>query len=167
MPSRSRPDRHRDRPSPVTPAGGGEAAPAPGAPDDVRRFAELLRAQQAREKATAAAARELAGEERRRLEREASDARQLDDARAAKERAAKRLKDVRAQRASNAAVAEAEAGYKQALADLLAIESGERPSWAPAPAEPPTPEAQADEVADPVADSGDDAEHQDAATDPG
>jgi hypothetical protein len=53
-------------------------------------------------------------------------------------------------------VAEAEAAYKAALADLLAEEQGERPSWAPAL---PDPEPAVDAEAD-VAVDADDADAQ-------
>ena len=154
MPSRSRPDRHADRSAAGAGSAGsrgaGSAAGSGGAPqdraDDVRRFAELVRAQQAKERARVSDERRRADEARRAADTAAAEARRLTGATEAKERAARRLKDVRA-RGSNAAVADAEADYKQALADLLAIEHGERPSWAPAPPEP-APEAGATPAGD-------------------
>lgn len=155
MPPRPRSDRRSNRTDAPRPADGGRGAPvAPGgssaASDDVRRFAELLRAQEAKKKAEVAEGRRRADAERARVEAEQAGERRLTGARSAKEQAARRLKDVRARGAANAVVAEAEAAYKAALADLLAEEQGERPSWAPAV---PEPEVAAD--AEPVADEAD------------
>ena len=156
MPPRPRRDRPTDRPT-SPPAGAGAAGGKPGAgaaaaADDVRRFAELVRSQQAREKARVADDRRRATEVRQRADDAAADERRLAYARQAKERAARRLKEARSSR-SNAAVAEAEDGYKQALADLLALETGERPSWAPPVPEPdPEPDAALEPASEPDAD---------------
>ena len=136
MPPRPRRDRKPDA-APIAPA---------DAAADVARFAELVRAQRKREQAQVADDRRRAADERRRADEAQAESRRHADARDAKERAARQLKQVRA-RGSNVAVAEAEAGYKQALADLLAIEQGARPAWAPAPPEPEAatePEAEAE-----------------------
>lgn len=158
MPSRSRPDRHRDLPA--APPADPTAAAA-----DVRRFAELLRAKEANERESAAAERRRAAADRERLDAERAQLRLLDDARSAKERAARRLKEVRAGRSSNAAVAEAEAAYKVALADLLAAESGERPSWAPAVSTPAPDESQPDDEAQPAGEAQPDGDAAEGAPD--
>jgi len=151
MPPRPRSDRRNPRPDTPRPADGGGGAPATSggssaAADDVRRFAELLRAQEAKKKADAAESKRRADAERARVEAEQAGERRLAGARTAKEQAARRLKDVRARGASNAVVAEAEAAYKVALADLLAEEQGERPSWAPALPEPEPEVAEASDA---------------------
>lgn len=147
MPPRPRSDRRPNRTDAPrrdeTPAGGGGSSSA--AADDIKRFAELMRSQEAKAKKDAAAQREKQAAEKARVEAEQAAANQLATAQQAKERAAQRLKDVRARGASNAVVAEAETAYKAALADLVAVESGERPSWAPPLREPePEPAAEGD-----------------------
>ena len=102
---------------------------------DVARFAELVRAQQQRVRSEQADGRRRAAEQRRQTEAAEAESRRHVAAQEAKERAARDLKRVRA-RGTNVDVAVAESAYKQALADLLAIEHGERPAWAPSPAAP-------------------------------
>ena len=124
MPPRPRRDRQPNA-APIAPA---------DAAADVARFAALVRAQRKREQAKLADDRRRVADDRRKAEEAQAESRRHADARDAKERAARQLRQVRA-RGSNAAVAEAETAYKQALADLLAIEQGERPAWAPPPPE--------------------------------
>jgi hypothetical protein len=139
MPPRPR----RDRPTDSRPSREGGGGPVVGdAAAEVARFAQLVREQAKREQARVADERRRAAEERRKADEAAAEGRRLDEARAAKERAARALKSARA-RGTNAAVAEAEQAYKRALADLLAVEHGERPAWAPVAAE--APEAAAEE----------------------
>ena len=87
---------------------------------DVRLFAESVRAQEASERR----ARQEAVEAMRR-------ANQLDELRAAKAAAVAELKSARA-RGGAERIATAEAAYRSALAELQEFETGERPTWAPA-----------------------------------
>ena len=118
--------RRNDRPRPE-PINSAEAA------DDVRRFAQLIKASEQKAKAERDAERRRVAEERRIADEADAEARRLDDAKDAKERAARTLKERRARGASAGSIAEAEAAYKAALAALLTVEQGEAPSWAPAP----------------------------------
>ena len=119
------------------------------AAEDVRRFAELVKAQQAKTRKDQADARQRAADEKRRVDDAAAAERRAGDAQSAKDGAARRLRDVRA-RGTAAQVAEAEEAYKAALAEQITVEQGERPSWAPAP-----PVVEPDTVSDePTADEG-------------
>ena len=149
MPPRPRRDRQPDA-APIAPA---------DAAADVARFADLVRAQRKREQAKQADDRRRVADDRRKAEEAQAESRRHADAGDAKELAARQLKQVRA-RGSNAAVAEAEAAYKQALADLLAIEQGERPAWAPAPPEPEAAEPEPAEL-----EGAEPSSHESAATD--
>jgi hypothetical protein len=89
------------------------------ADDDVKRFAALLRQKEENERAA---------EQRERDERAA--AKRLASATKAKEDAAAALRDAR--RGGRAdRMTEADAAYRAALAELVEIESGKRPEWAP------------------------------------
>jgi hypothetical protein len=101
--------------------------------DDVKRFGELLRKKEEVERSAAAAER---------AEREA--AKRLAAALAGKEQAAEAL---RAARQSGRAdrVAEADVGYRAALANLVEVEQGKRPVWAPVAEEAVDAEAPAGE----------------------
>lgn len=89
--------------------------------DDVARFSSLLRAKDAAERSERAA--EMA---------RADAARALTAAQDAKASAVARLKSVRATRSTPDQIAAAEADYRMALAALVELEQGQRPSWAPA-----------------------------------
>jgi hypothetical protein len=103
------------------------------AADDIRRFAQLVKASEQKAKAERDAERQRLADERRVADEAEADARRFDDATSAKERAARTLKERRARGASAGSIAEAEAAYKTALAALVTIEQGEAPDWAPAP----------------------------------
>ena len=89
--------------------------------DDVARFSSLLRAKGAAEQA-----------ERDAEQARADAARALAAAQGAKASAVARLKSVRASRSTPDEIAAAEADYRMALAGLVELEQGQRPSWAPA-----------------------------------
>jgi hypothetical protein len=101
------------------------------AADDIRRFAQLVKASEQKAKADRDAERRRVAEEQRIADEAEAEARRLEDAVAAKERAARTLKERRARGASAGLIAEAEATYKAALATLLTVEQGEPPAWAP------------------------------------
>jgi hypothetical protein len=104
---------------------------APGRPPidpDVARFAAALRAD---ERARADAARREADVRREQADEQARQEHH-EQLRVAKDAAASRLREVRRTGRADA-VAQAEAGYRDALAALVAFETGERPPWAPAP----------------------------------
>jgi hypothetical protein len=105
------------------------------AEQDVRLFAESVRAQEAAERK----ARQEAVEALRRANRH-------DELVAAKAAAVADLKAARA-RGGAERIAAAEATYRTALADLQEFETGERPAWAPStPAGDDAPEADASET---------------------
>jgi hypothetical protein len=100
---------------------------------DIARFADFLRERDRSAKAERAEAdRRRWEQDEARREREASQAR-LSEAKARKERAVRQAKELRAKRAPAAEVAAADAEYRAALADLEELETGQRPSWSPAP----------------------------------
>ncbi len=125
-PTTGAPRRGPSRPATRPPIDSEQAA------EDVRRFAELVKAQQAKTRKDQADARQRAVDEKRRVDDAAAAERRAGDAQSAKDAAARRLRDVRA-RGTAAQVAEAEEAYKAALAEQITVEQGERPSWAPAP----------------------------------
>jgi len=102
------------------------------AEDDIRRFAQLVKASEQKARAERDAERQRLVEERRVADEAQAEARRFDDATSAKERAARTLKERRARGASAGSIAEAEGAYKTALAALVTIEQGEAPDWAPA-----------------------------------
>lgn len=130
---------------------------------DVARFAAYVREQEQREKAT------------RRAEREARQ--QADATRslvAAKDAAAAEVKRLRGREGvSPEERAAADAAYREALAAVVAAETGEAPAWAPPPTEVEAdPAAEGSDGAEPEASdeagdgSGDDAEPEAADTAP-
>ncbi len=129
-----------------------DAPPATAGVDpDVALFASYVRAEQDRERQAKRAARE----ERRQADQAAS-------LMAAKDAAAAEVKRLRGAGGVNAEQrAAAESAYREALAAVVATETGETPTWAPepVPADEPTPTATADETLDEGAD-------HDGATDP-
>jgi ATP-dependent exoDNAse (exonuclease V) alpha subunit len=94
------------------------------ADDDVKRFAALLRQKEQNERAA---------EQKERDDRAA--AKRLAAATKAKEDAAEGLREARRSGKTDR-IAEADAAYRAALAELVEIESGKRPEWAPAVVEP-------------------------------
>ncbi|MBX3286375.1 MAG: hypothetical protein KF703_13585 [Actinobacteria bacterium] len=120
---------------------------------DVARFAAYVREQEQREKAS------------KRAEREA---RQQADATkalvAAKDAAAAEVKRLRSRQGVSAEErAAADAAYREALAAVVAAETGTAPAWAPPPGEAePTDDA----AAEPAAGSDDAADATDCAEDP-
>ena len=77
----------------------------------------------------------------------AAEARKHDELIAAKDRAAEVIRGLRADGRPRQKMADAEAAYRAALAELNEFETGERPHWAPAPA-PAEQAGGVDEVAD-------------------
>jgi hypothetical protein len=103
---------------------------APGRPPidpDVARFAAALRAQEQEREAEA----ERRAAQRQRQAEEEAERNRHDDLRNAKDRAAAALRDAR-RTGRSAEVSAAEAAYRTALAELLAFETGSRPSWSAA-----------------------------------
>ena len=90
-----------------------------GVDPDVALFAKLVREDEEAE-------RRAADDQRRRRD----EAERGERLRSAKDDAARHLKDLRAKGAPVATVAEAEAAYRAALAEVVAMESGQRPAWA-------------------------------------
>lgn len=90
--------------------------------DDIARFSTLLRAKDEAEQQQKDA-------ERARIRRE----RELARAQDAKAAAAQELKAVRQRKHTDDELRGAETRYRIALADLLELEQGERPAWAPVP----------------------------------
>jgi hypothetical protein len=117
------------------------------ADDDVKRFAALLRKKEADEQQARDTAQAEADERRAK----ADHARQVEAARATKDQVAARLRDVRKGKASAEQITKAEADYRAALATLLELEQGTRPTWAPAPPEPEPLEVEPDTM---VGDAG-------------
>lgn len=97
--------------------------------DDVKRFAALLRKKDADEQAVRDAEKARAEDERVKAEA----ARVLGLAKQDKEAAAARMRELRRRTYTPAQLAAAEADYRAALARELELQSGERPTWAPAP----------------------------------
>jgi hypothetical protein len=112
------------------------------ADDDVKRFAALLRKKEADEQHARDTAQAAVDERREK----ADLARRVEMARATKGQVAARLRDIRKGKASSEQIAQAEADYRAALATLLELEQGTRPSWAPASPEVEALEAQPDPV---------------------
>ncbi len=102
--------------------------------DDVARFSALLRAKDSAE-------RQAKTDESNRVRNE----RALVAAREGKDAAAQHLKQAQA-RARPDKVAAAQDQYKVALATLLELESGVRPTWAPAVPEPESVVGEVDEA---------------------
>jgi len=101
------------------------------AEQDVKLFAESVRAQEAAERK----ARQEAVEALRRQNRH-------DELVAAKAAAVAELKSARARGGADR-IATAEAAYRAALAELQEFETGERPTWAPPPADESASDAEA------------------------
>jgi hypothetical protein len=102
----------------------------PEHPDPVVRFGRALDQAKTAEEAEQQriqAEREAA---RRAAELAAEHAAKLDRARRRLERA---IAAVKTSRASGTGTAEADAAYRAAKAEVVELETGERPSWAPAP----------------------------------
>ena len=110
--------------------------------DEVTRaakmFADSVRAHEAADRA-----------ERDRVRVETEQMLHHESLRANKQRAADLIKQLRGQSGSRSRMVEAEAAYRAALAELQEFETGERPHWAPAVAEPDVNEgAESTEPAD-------------------
>lgn len=98
--------------------------------DPAEMFAAALKETEAQRRAAAARKAEADGRER-----------ELKAARAELDAA---IEAVRSSKASGRGRAEADAAWKVAKARVIELETGNRPSWAPAPAEPQHDEAQAE-----------------------
>ncbi|MCU1392791.1 MAG: hypothetical protein JWM34_1219 [Ilumatobacteraceae bacterium] len=129
MPKRNRTKEQRTQygtPSPTSPA---PASSAPTAAENeqaraARLFADSVRAHEAADRV-----------ERERRAAEADHGRRHEELLAAKESAAAAIRRLRADGRPRAKMAEAEASYRSALAELNEFETGERPHWAPKPIE--------------------------------
>jgi hypothetical protein len=112
------------------------------ADDDVKRFAALLRKKEADEQQVRDVAQAEADDRRARAEH----ARQIEVARTTKDQVAARLRDIRKGKATAEQIAKADADYRSALAALLELEQGTRPTWAPKLPEPEPLEEEPDAV---------------------
>jgi hypothetical protein len=112
------------------------------ADDDVKRFAALLRKKEADEQQVRDVAQAEADDRRTKAEH----ARQIEVARATKDQVAARLRDIRKGKATAEQITVAEADYRSALAALLELEQGTRPTWAPKLPEPEPLEEEPDAV---------------------
>lgn len=136
MPSRKRHRQTSSTPTAATPPTDAERASSASAglvDDDVlRRFNEGLRQTEQRKH-----------DERQRKRQNESAANQLADAQARLDRAIAAIK--RARQNGGKAAAEADAEWKAAKAEVLFLETGERPAWAPVEADPGPTGTSADE----------------------
>jgi hypothetical protein len=114
-------------------------APPPPPPSDAERFARAVRDSEEADRRAAQAVRDrLAAEVQRKLDAEQHAAR-LAAAQAAHRRAVEMVKE--ATRSGKGAV-EADQAWRAAKAELIEVETGRPPAWAPRPPEPaPEPEA--------------------------
>ena len=101
----------------------------PEHPDPLVRFGRALDQAKAAERAEQLRIRDEREAAARAAELAAEHAARLDRARRALERA---IAAVKSSRSSGVGAAEADAAYRAAKADVVELESGERPSWAPA-----------------------------------
>jgi hypothetical protein len=107
--------------------------PPPPPLSDAERFAQSLReSEEADRRAKQAATDRKAEAERRRTEA-ADQAARLQRAKAAHQRAVELVKE--AKRTGKGAAA-ADLAWREAKAELLELETGKRPAWAPRPTEP-------------------------------
>ena len=130
------PARRRNR----QPAGPSPAAPAtprsqpsatPGAIDtDLARFNQALRDSEARAKQAEAAARRARADAQAAADRAQAHERALTEARRALQRA---IDDVRRATQAGRGRAEADAAWRAAKAEVIRLETGEAPAWAPNP----------------------------------
>lgn len=112
-------------------------APPPRPLTDIERFAQSVReSEEADRRAKQAAIDRKADAERRKMDAIEQAAR-LERARAAHHRAVELVKE--AKRTGRGAVA-ADLAWREAKAELIELETGKRPTWAPRPTEPPEPE---------------------------
>jgi hypothetical protein len=132
-------------------------APPPPQLSDAERFAQSLReSEEADRRAKQAAADRKAEAER--LKTEAADqAARLHRAKAAHQHAVELVKE--AKRTGKGAAA-ADLAWREAKAELLELETGKRPAWAPRPAEP------TEEIDSPPPDQPDTDIEVDSAADP-
>jgi hypothetical protein len=108
-------------------------APPPPPLSDAERFAQSLReSEEADRRAKQAVAGRKAEAERLRTEA-ADQASRLQRAKAAHQRAVELVKE--SQRTGKGAAA-ADLAWREAKAELLELETGQRPAWAPRPTEP-------------------------------
>jgi hypothetical protein len=108
-------------------------APPPPPLSDAERFAQSLRESEESDRRAKQAAADRKAEAER-LKTEAADqAARLQRAKAANQRAVELVKE--AKRAGKGAAA-ADLAWREAKAELLELETGKRPAWAPRPTEP-------------------------------
>ncbi len=101
--------------------------------DEVAAFAAFLKKKDERERAERQARDDEARVERERVATEQAGERALATARERKEQAVRHMKRLQGGRFTFDERAEAEREYRSALGDLIALESGKRPEWSPAP----------------------------------
>ena len=132
--------------------------PPPPPLSDAERFAQSLRESEEADRRTKQAAADRKAEAER-LKTEAADqAARLQRARAAHQRAVELVKE--AKRTGKGAAA-ADVAWREAKAELVELETGKRPAWAPRPSEPET------EIESPPSDEPDtDTETADTTADP-
>lgn len=116
----------------------------PEHPDPLVRFGRALKEADAREAAERKRAKEARAEAKRQAQIAADHAAAVKRANRRLERAIAELKRARS---AHRGAAEAELAYRAAKADVMELETGERPKWAPDP------------------DAGDSGEHRDARAD--
>jgi hypothetical protein len=129
-------------------------APPPRPLTDAERFAQSIRdSEEADRRDKQAATDRKADAERRKLEA-IDQAAKLERAQAAHHRAVELVKE--AKRTGKGAAA-ADLAWRAAKAELVELETGKRPAWAPRPPEPAEPgDSSADESSEPDAPTEDD-----------
>jgi hypothetical protein len=134
MPSRRRPKAPKGAPAPAQ------------ALSDAQRFAQSLRDSEEADRRAKQAAIDRKAEAERLKAEAAEQAGRLQRAQAAHQRAVDLVKE--AKRTGKGAAA-ADLAWREAKAELLELETGKRPAWAPKPVET-EPEAEANDVSDDV-----------------
>lgn len=146
MPSRHRPKQHT--PTPSAPAGAAprsqSARPVTDVERDLERFAAALKESEQRDRADRQKAQQAKDDSTRRAADAAAHADDLRQARRALERA---VEAVRTAKQQGRGRPEADEAWKAAKARVIELETGERPAWAPKPAEveEPATESSTDE----------------------
>jgi hypothetical protein len=119
--------------------------PPPPPLSDVERFALAVRESEEKERRAKQAAADRKAEALRRKTEAAAHQVRLEAAQAAHHRAVEMVKEANR---TGRGVAEADQAWRLAKAELIEVETGQPPAWAPKPAEPelePGPDPQHDE----------------------
>jgi hypothetical protein len=111
---------------------------------DLASFASFLTNRDAAEKAKRKQEGDAARAKREQIDAERAQVDALANARTAKDDAAAHVKRLRDRRATPDEIRDADAAYRTALAEFIAVESGKRPEWAPPPQEPAAEEPAAE-----------------------